>query len=115
MLAATGSDKTITDLQNAIAAKIGSAGSVTVDGSKLKIASATTGSTSSVSVSVTGTTTTGIGTAFGFDFTENATGPDAVPASKTVTISNGTDTQVVSVTDETATSLTVSDGAFSGE
>ncbi len=114
LLAATGSDKTITDLQNAIALKIGSAGSVTVDGSRLKIASATTGSTSSVSVSVTGTTTTGIGTAFGFDFTENATGLDAVPASKTVTISNGTDTQVVSVTDETATSLTVSDGAFRG-
>jgi len=114
LLAATGTGKTIADLRNAIADKISSAGSVTVDGSKLKIASATTGSTSSVSVSVTGSTTTGIGTAFGFNFTENATGLDAVPASKTVTISDGTDTQVVSVADETATSLSVTDGLFRG-
>lgn len=114
LVAATGEGKSITNLQNAIALKIGSAGSVTVEGSKLKIASATTGSTSSVSVSVTGTTTTGIGTAFGFDFTENATGTDAVPESKTVTISAGTGTQVVSVADETATSLSVTDGLFKG-
>jgi len=121
---ATGSDKSITDLQAAIAAKISpvdssvgpSVGSVTVDGNMLKIISNSTGSTSSVQVTVTGTDAdaAAVMAAFGFTNGQSATGTDAVPASKTVTISDGTNTQVVSVADETATSLSVTDGLFRG-
>ncbi len=91
-----------------------SAGTVSHDDSKLTITSGSTGSTSSVEVTVTGDDAEAVMTAFGFTYGQSATGTEYVPASKTVTISSETNTQVVSVADETATSLSVTDGFFRG-
>ncbi|BAF60283.1 flagellin [Pelotomaculum thermopropionicum SI] len=109
---ATGAGKTITDLQNALQTAIGAAGTVSNDGTKLTIQSATTGSTSSVKITIAGTTTAGIDTAFGFTSGASATGTDAV--GKNITVSDGTTSQVVTITDETATSFTVSSGNYQG-
>ena len=104
----------IDGLAAVISGAIGGAGNVSHDGSRLTITSGSTGSTSSVQVKVTGANAELVRTVFGFTEDQSATGTNAVPESKTVTISAGTGTQVVSVTDETATSLSVTDGLFRG-
>jgi flagellin len=115
--AGVGAGKTDTDLVAAINTKIGSAGTASIDGSgKLVITSATTGSTSNVSVDFSSSTAgdiTTLQTAFGLTDGQSDTGQDV---GKTVTISNGTtaDDQVINITDETATSLTVAAGNYKG-
>jgi len=111
MTAAAGVGQTIANLETALQTAIGTAGTVSNDGSNLTIDSATSGADSSVSISITGTTTTGIDTAFGFS---NAASASGTSADDTVTVSDGTASQVVTVSDSTATEFSVNSGDFEG-
>lgn len=115
LIAATGTGKTITDLQDAISTAIGTFGTVgIVGGNTLVISSNTDGTGSTVSVAISGTTTTGINTAFGLS-TENDTGEDAIAAVPAkVTLSDGTYSQEITISDPAAASLSVTSGIFSG-
>jgi len=117
LTAGVGTGKSNTDLLAAINTKIGSAGTASIDGSgNLLIESATSGSTSNVAVDFSSSTAgdiTTLETAFGVTDGQSGTGQDV---SKTVTISNGTtaDDQVITITDDAATSLSVSSGNYEG-
>ncbi|AWK50932.1 flagellin [Clostridium beijerinckii] len=115
--AAAGAGKTDTDLTGAINTAIGTSGTASIVGGKIQIVSATSGTSSNVSIGF-GTSVAGdkalLTTAFGFAGTETATGLAAVPTSANVTVSDGTTSQAVDITDATATTFKVTSGNYQG-